>query len=92
MAFTDFEIQEAAQKLPPNPTDDDLYRLGLMYSAAEDDATDYVQAHKWFNLAALMGNPAAKEYRTELAQEMSETEIAAAQRAAREWLATRRLH
>ena len=36
-----------------------------------------------------MGNDAAKTYRAELAQEMSSNEIAAAQRAAREWLSTR---
>ena len=92
MAYTDFEIQEAANALPPNPTDADLYQLGLIYSAGEDGASDYIEAHKWLNLAALMGNEAAKTIRAELSQEMTEGEIAAAQRAAREWLSKRRLH
>jgi len=92
MAYTDFEMAEAARSLPRNPSGDDLYRLGLIYSAGEDEASDYVEAHKWFNLAALMGNDAAKTYRAELAREMTTADIAAAQRAAREWLSTRRAH
>ena len=46
-----------------------------------------MSAHKWFNLAAMRGNQDAKRYRMELAREMSKTEIAEAQRQAREWLA-----
>jgi TPR repeat protein len=48
---------------------------------------DLVSAHKWFNLAAMRGNEDAKRYRMEIAREMSKTEIAEAQRQAREWLA-----
>jgi TPR repeat protein len=47
---------------------------------------EVVEAHKWFNLAALLGSEAAKQYRGDLAREMSSADIAAAQRAAREWL------
>ena len=47
---------------------------------------DYVAAHKWFNLAAMQGNKDATRMRVEIAAEMSKTEIAAAQRAARDWL------
>ena len=89
MAYTDFEMREASRSLSGNPSGEDLYQLGLIYSAGEGECSDYVEAHKWFNLAALMGNDAAKTYRAELAQEMSSNEIAAAQRAAREWLSTR---
>ena len=63
-----------------------LFELGLMYSVGRDVEQDLVQAHKWFNLAAVRGNQDAKQYRTELAQEMSKSDVAAAQRLAREWL------
>ena len=43
---------------------DALYELGLMYcSGREDMPIDLVEAHKWFNLAAMRGNDDAKRYR-----------------------------
>jgi hypothetical protein len=45
-----------------------------------------VAAHKWFNLAAMRGNSEAALLRREIAAEMSHDEIAAAQRAARDWV------
>jgi hypothetical protein len=45
-------------------------------------------AHKWFNLAAARGNPAALSHRIEVAREMSGEQIAEAQKLAREWLQT----
>ena len=49
-------------------------------------AGDLVSAHKWFNLAAMHGDQQASALRVEIAAELSESEIAAAQRAARDWL------
>jgi TPR repeat protein len=49
---------------------------------------DLVAAHTWFNLAAVRGNAEAAYHRQQIAVEMSAAEIAAAQRAAREWLRT----
>ena len=70
---------------------EDMYRLGLEASVAETpDRFDLINAHKWFNLAAMMGNGEARQYRAELAAEMSPDEIAEAQRRAREYLATHR--
>lgn len=66
---------------------DALFELGLMYSSGRDVDVDLVEAHKWFNLAALRGNVAARQYRAEVASELSRAEIAQAQRRAREWLA-----
>lgn len=63
-----------------------LYRLGLMYSTARGAAMNLVEAHKWFNLAALRGYSAAKLCRKEVADQMTSAEISLAQRAAREWL------
>lgn len=65
---------------------DALFELGLMYASGREGAQDFVTAHKWFNLAALRGNDAAKRYRQELAREMSKAQIAQAQKLAREWM------
>jgi hypothetical protein len=68
------------------PSADALFELGLRYSTGRDCPVDFVTAHKWFNLAALKGNMAAREYRKELSEEMSKADIAEAQKLAREWL------
>jgi TPR repeat protein len=65
---------------------DMFFELGMMYSTGRSVPADLVSAHKWFNLAAMRGNPDATRLRLEIAAEMSEREIAAAQRAARDWL------
>jgi uncharacterized protein len=69
-----------------NASSDVLFQLGMMYSTGSSVPTDYVSAHKWFNLAAMRGNEDATRLRREIAEQMSENEIAAAQRAARDWL------
>ena len=66
---------------------DALFELGLAYCSGRDGEVDFIEAHKWFNLAALRGNREAKHYRSELASEMTRAEIGQAQRRAREWLA-----
>lgn len=66
---------------------DALYELGVAYSTgAEGTEVDLIEAHKWFNLAALNGDGRAQESRAELADYMSAREIAEAQRQARAWL------
>jgi TPR repeat protein len=65
---------------------DVLFALGMMYSVGREVPVDLVSAHKWFNLAAAKGNGDAARLRREIADQMSENEIAAAQRAARDWL------
>ena len=64
---------------------DMFYRLGMMYSIGGEVPADYVTAHKWFNIAAMRGNADAVRLRREIAEEMSEAQIATAQRAARAW-------
>lgn len=66
---------------------DALFELGLLYASGRDGQQDFISAHKWFNLAALRGNEAAKRYRLELSREMTKAQIAQAQRMAREWIA-----
>jgi uncharacterized protein len=63
-----------------------FFELGMMYSTGRCVPMDFIVAHKWFNLAAMRGNEDATRLRREIADQMSETEIAAAQRAARAWL------
>ena len=65
---------------------DTFFDLGMMYSVGRNVPIDFVTAHKWFNLAALRGNAEAIRLRREIAEQMSEREIAQAQRAARAWL------
>ena len=65
-----------------------LFELGVAYSTGSHGIeVDLVEAHKWFNLAALNGNAQAQECRADIAEEMSAREIAEAQRQARAWLA-----
>ena len=65
-----------------------LYELGVAYSTGTHGiGVDLVEAHKWFNLAALSGSGAAQQCRADIADEMSAREIAEAQRGARAWLA-----
>jgi uncharacterized protein len=65
---------------------DVFFELGMMHATGRSVPTDLVAAHKWFNIAALKGNKEAVRLRREIAAEMSDDQIAAAQRAARDWL------
>ena len=67
-----------------------LVELGLLFSVGRDVPVDLVSAHKWFNLAAVSGNSEAVRLRREIANQMSDAEIAVAQRAARDWLRANR--
>jgi hypothetical protein len=85
-----FEINDCNQAaLGATPASaDTFFELGMMYSTGGDVPIDYITAHKWFNLAAMHGNKDAVRLRREIAAEMTADEIAAAQRAARDWLRT----
>jgi TPR repeat protein len=61
-----------------------FFEFGMMYTTGQSVPADLVAAHKWFNLAAMRGNGEAIRWRREIAAEMSQPEIAAAQRAARD--------
>jgi uncharacterized protein len=58
----------------------------MMCSTGQSVPLDMVSAHMWFNIAATLGMKTAIRLRNEVAAEMSENEILAAQRAARAWL------
>lgn len=64
------------------------FDLGVAYSTGSHGAEcDLVEAHKWFNLAAVAGHDEAALCRSDISEEMTAREIAEAQRRAREWLA-----
>ena len=65
---------------------DAFFALGMMYSTGSEVAIDMVAAHKWFNIAAMLGRKDAIELRREIAAQMSDAEIGLAQRAARDWM------
>ena len=65
---------------------DVLFERGLYWASGRSGVVNLVAAHKWFNLAALKGRADAIEMRREVAEQMSEIEIAAAQREARAWM------
>lgn len=63
------------------------YDLGVAFSTGSHGvACDMIEAHKWFNLAAVAGHEEAAWCRSDVAEEMTAREIAEAQRRAREWL------
>lgn len=82
-------IATADTGLPGNVTPEQLFSLGMMYSTGQSMPLDLISAHKWFNIAAMLGMKDAVRLRNEVAAEMTDREIAAAQRAARDWLKTR---
>jgi TPR repeat protein len=47
---------------------------------------DLIEAHKWFNLAAVKGHEESQLCRAEISEEMTARQIAEAQREARAWL------
>jgi uncharacterized protein len=64
-----------------------LFELGVTYSTGRGDiAVDLIEAHKWFNLAALSGDTRSQACRADISFEMTAREIAEAQRGARAWL------
>ena len=67
---------------------DVLFERGLYWASGRSGVVNLVAAHKWFNLAALKGRADAIALRREVAELMTDEEIAAAQREARAWMTT----
>jgi len=65
---------------------EEMLQLGLKAYLGQGVPTDRIEAHKWFNLSALMGCQAARSYRSDIAAEMDHAEIAEALRRARQAL------
>ena len=65
---------------------DVLCERGLYWASGRSGVVNLIAAHKWFNLAAVKGCAEAARLRREVAEMMSEVEIAMAQREARVWM------
>ena len=77
---------DTAMPVETGANGDLLFDLGMLYSSGRSGLVDLVAAHKWFNLAALKGRVDAIALRREVAEMMSDAEIAMAQREARAWM------
>jgi hypothetical protein len=75
-----------AQMALAGDTGESFFERGLAFSVGRAGQVNLIEAHKWFNIAAARGDRVAARHREELAFEMSREEIAAALRAAREWI------
>lgn len=64
-------------------------RLGRRYAAGQDGPLDLVEAHKWLNIAVMLGSDDAGELRHEVAAEMTKAQLAQALAGARAWFARR---
>ena len=62
-----------------------MLALGRLYVQGLGVPQDYVEAHKWFNLAAARGEMAAVKRRDALASRMTPEQVASAQERARTW-------
>ena len=77
---------ETATPVEANAIPDVLFERGLYWASGRSGVVNLVAAHKWFNLAAMKGRVDAIQLRREVAEMMTEVEIAAAQREARAWI------
>jgi TPR repeat protein len=80
---------ETSSPAPESGSVEALFDLGLRYANGLGVAQNFIEAHKWFNIAAARGLAEARAMRAEISEDMSRAEIEEAQRQAREWL---RLH
>ncbi|MCW5690168.1 MAG: sel1 repeat family protein [Pseudolabrys sp.] len=62
------------------------FTLGMAHSSGAGVPVDLIEAHKWFNIAAMRGHREAAQLRREVADQMADCDIGSAQRAARDWL------
>jgi uncharacterized protein len=78
--------QDLAMPVAETAIPDLLFERGLYWASGRSGLVDLVAAHKWFNLAAMKGSEIAKSWRAQISSEMNSSQIAEAQRLAREWL------
>lgn len=81
--MADFDLMACGEE----PHDaEGCFERGMIYSVGAGVPVDLVEAHKWFNIAATRGHSEGARLRREMAEQMSDSEIGLAQRAARDWL------
>jgi hypothetical protein len=79
---------DTAMPVQATAVPDVLFERGLYWASGRSGVVNLVAAHKWFNLAAVKGRSDAIQMRREVAELMTEMEIATAQREARDWMKT----
>jgi len=85
-------LMQARQSRATYGSADECFDLGVAYSCGTGDLPiDLIEAHKWFNLAALRGSEQGQSMRAEIAEEMTPRQIAEAQRQARALIAAGQL-
>lgn len=62
-----------------------MFIIGRLYHTAHGVPHDLVRAHMWYNLATAHGYEDGKKWRDRVADDMSASQIAEAQKLAREW-------
>jgi hypothetical protein len=77
---------DAAIPVTATAIPDVLFERGLYWASGRSGVVNLIAAHKWFNLAAVKGRSDAIQMRREVAELMTDVEIAAAQREARDWM------
>lgn len=80
------DIELAATSAAEPADAEGCFGRGMIYSAGAGVPVDLIEAHKWFNIAAMRGHGDGARLRREIAELMSDSEIGRAQRAARDWL------
>jgi hypothetical protein len=86
--FQGYIDRDSATPVQATAIPDVLFERGLYWASGRSGVVNLVAAHKWFNLAAVKGRVDAIQMRREVAELMSDAEIAAAQREARDWMRT----
>ena len=79
-------INKAADKFHPGA----ISALGFMYKKGWKVPQDYVMACKWYNIGAALGDGRSKHERDAIAKMMTPSQLADAQKLAREWMESRR--
>ena len=84
-----FEMRDIELAVAGGQSRADVFcNLGLIYATGRGCPVDLVAAHKWLNIAAIKGSERAASLRADLARNMTKADLAAALRAARDWLTT----
>jgi TPR repeat protein len=82
-----FEISHSDMATMGGDSNADVFcDMGLMYATGRGCNIDLVAAHKWLNIAAIKGCDRAAELRADVAATLTKMQLAAALRAAREWM------
>jgi len=84
-----FEMRDIELAVAGGQSRADVFcNLGLIYATGRGCPVDLVAAHKWLNIAAIKGSERAASLRADLARNMTKADLAAALRAARDWMTT----